>query len=85
VLQVNIQAKMTSKKQKNDLWCPQYNPVKGMHTSVNLAAQLMKIATDWNIIWKIAGVVSDNNAFNIKHLNVNKNFLRFHIYILFYF
>ena len=39
------------------------------HTSENFAAQLMKIASDWNLTGKIAGVVTDN-AYNIKHANI---------------
>ena len=39
------------------------------HTSENLAAQLMKIASDWNLTGKIAGVVTDN-AYNIKNVNI---------------
>ena len=35
------------------------------NTYENLAAQLMKIASDWNLTGKIAGVVTDN-AYNIK-------------------
>ena len=39
------------------------------HTSENFAAQLMKIASDWNLTGKIAGVVTDN-AYNIKNVNI---------------
>jgi hypothetical protein len=36
------------------------------HTSVNLAAMLLKIAIDWNLTGKIATVNTDNAA-NIKN------------------
>ena len=54
------------------------------HTSENFAAQLMKIASDWNLTGKIAGVVTDN-AYNIKHVNIKKKFWRSHIYNFFLF
>ena len=37
------------------------------HTAVNLAAQLRRIASDWNLNGKIAAVVTDN-AVNIKNI-----------------
>ncbi len=43
--------------------------IEERHTSENLAAQLMKIASDWNLTGKIADVVTDN-AYNIKHVNI---------------
>ncbi len=37
------------------------------HTAINLATKLKEIATAWNLIGKITGVVSDN-ASNIKNV-----------------